>query len=195
MQRNHHKGLKAVVVHQACNRTTYLVSHTESYWLSQCLWQATGQALLACLACPTWGHSTLSASGCCCPWGAVTASIDENRGERSFGKCMSKFQPNVLEVVNELIVCWDAIVSMNSVRNAGVINLFKKFYTFGLWKFPVKNHGSGEPPDLQVTELQSVNTLFLPPGQNRAVCYGRFLLVDRDEWLKSVLNIQSYKKK
>lgn len=59
----------------------------------------------------------------------------------------------------------------------------------------MKNHGSGEPPDLQVTELQSVNTLFLPPGQNRAVCYGRFLLVDRDEWLKSVLNIQSYKKK
>lgn len=126
MHRNHHKGRKAMVVHHACNRTTYLVSHTESYWLSQCLWQATGQALLACLACPTWGHSTLSASGCCCPWGAVTASIDENRGERSFGKCMSKFQPNVLEVVNELIVCWDAIVSMNSVRNAGVINLFLK---------------------------------------------------------------------
>lgn len=69
---------------------------------------------------------------------------------------MSKIQLSVFEVVNELTVYWDAIVSMNCVINAGVINLFKKFYRFDLWKFPVKKQGSGEPSDLQVTELQSV---------------------------------------
>lgn len=58
----------------------------------------------------------------------MTASIDENRGKCSFGKWMSKIQPSVFEVVNELMVCWDALVSMNCVINAGVINLFKKFY-------------------------------------------------------------------
>lgn len=110
---------------------------------------------------------------------ALTVWVGENREQSYFVKWTSR--PSMLEVLNELIVHWDAIMSMNFVINAGTINLF--------FKSPA-NLVCGN--SLWRNMAQVKHTIYRQLGFShkalsasraeieRAACYGRFPLVDRD---------------
>lgn len=70
--------------------------------------------------------------------------VDDNEGKIYLEKWSSRISPSVLKALSELMVCLDAIMSMNFEINVGSINLLKSSYEFGLWKFPVKKHSSDE---------------------------------------------------